>query len=200
MFIGAASVKKLNVPDAIAVGFNHQQHNRYQSPITGGWRDGDDIEQILVQAIEHAQHEIVLAVQELSVPTIADALIAARRRRVTVQVILETTTARPGKNKHQANSSPINASAGISWNSSLIKTESAQQLADALQRGVNAGLQIRLIAYPSFASRSFSEVLDLLGVALPDRNCKLESKDQPFKIGYFDHSPFDEKSQGRMGP
>ena len=105
------------LPDAIAVGFNHQLHNRYQSPITGGWRDGDDIEQILVQAIEHAQHEIVLAVQELSVPTIADALIAARRRRVTVQVILETTTARPGKNKHQANSSPINASAGISWNS-----------------------------------------------------------------------------------
>ena len=46
----------------------------------------------------------------------------------------------------------------------------AQQLADALQRRVNAGLQIRLIADPSFASRSFSEVFDLLGVALPDRN------------------------------
>jgi phosphatidylserine/phosphatidylglycerophosphate/cardiolipin synthase-like enzyme len=26
-------------------------------------------------------------------------------------------------------------------------------------------------------------VLDLLGVALPDRNCKLESKNQPFKKG-----------------
>ena len=65
MLIGAASVKQLNVPDAIAVGFNHQQHNRYQSPITGEWRDGDDIEQILVQAIELAQHEILLAVQEL---------------------------------------------------------------------------------------------------------------------------------------
>jgi phosphatidylserine/phosphatidylglycerophosphate/cardiolipin synthase-like enzyme len=59
----------------------------------------------------------------------------------------------------------------------------AQQLADALDRGVNAGLQIRLIADPSFASRSFSEVLDLLGVALPDHNCKLESKNQPFKKG-----------------
>ena len=65
---------------------------------------------------------------------------------------------------------------------------------------MNAGLQIRLIADPSFASRSFSEVLDLLGVALPGRNCKLESKNQPFKIGDFDHSLFDEKSQGRMGP
>jgi phosphatidylserine/phosphatidylglycerophosphate/cardiolipin synthase-like enzyme len=59
----------------------------------------------------------------------------------------------------------------------------AQQLADALERRVNAGLQIRLIADPSFASRSFSEVLDLLGVALPDHNCKLESKNQPFKKG-----------------
>jgi phosphatidylserine/phosphatidylglycerophosphate/cardiolipin synthase-like enzyme len=60
---------------------------------------------------------------------------------------------------------------------------SAQQLADALQRRVNAGLQIRLIADPSFASRSFSEVLDLLGVALPDRNCKLEQDNQPFNKG-----------------
>ena len=59
----------------------------------------------------------------------------------------------------------------------------AQQLADALQRRVNAGLQIRLIADPSFASRSFSEVLDLLGVALPDRNCKLEQDNQPFNEG-----------------
>jgi phosphatidylserine/phosphatidylglycerophosphate/cardiolipin synthase-like enzyme len=59
----------------------------------------------------------------------------------------------------------------------------AQQLADALQRGVNAGLRIRLIADPSFASRSFSEVLDLLGVALPDHNCKLERDNQPFKKG-----------------
>ena len=42
MLIGAASVKQFDVPDAIAVGFNNQQHNRYQSPITGGWRDGDD--------------------------------------------------------------------------------------------------------------------------------------------------------------
>ena len=43
MLIGAASVKQFDVPDAIAVGLNHQQHNRYQSPITGVWRDGDDI-------------------------------------------------------------------------------------------------------------------------------------------------------------
>ena len=95
MLIGAASVKQLNVTDAIAVGFYHHHHNRYQSPITSGWRHRYDIEQILVQAIELAQHEIVLAVQELSAPTIADALIAARRRRVTIQVILENNYSTP---------------------------------------------------------------------------------------------------------
>jgi hypothetical protein len=88
ILIGAASVKQLNVPDAIAVGSNHKQHNRYQSPITGWWRGGDDIEQILFPAIE-------LAVQELPAATIADALIAAQRRVVTVHVILENNYSTP---------------------------------------------------------------------------------------------------------
>ena len=51
---------------------------------------------------------------------------------------------------------------------------SAQTLANKLQERMEAGVSIRLIADPGFASRSFSEVLDLLGVALPDRDCKLE--------------------------
>ena len=48
-----------------------------------------------MQAIELAQHEILLAVQELSAPTITDALIAARRRGVKVQVILENKYSAP---------------------------------------------------------------------------------------------------------
>ena len=55
--VGATSVAQLDVPDQIAVGFNHQHHNRYRSPITGEWRDGDDIEQILVRAIDLAERE-----------------------------------------------------------------------------------------------------------------------------------------------
>ena len=92
---GAAFGTPLKSPAAIAVGFNHHQRNRYQSPISGEWRDGDDIEQMLIQAIELAQHEILVAVQELSAPTIADALIAAQHRGVTVQVILENTYSTP---------------------------------------------------------------------------------------------------------
>ena len=348
--VGAALGAPTNSPAAIAVGFNHQHHNRYQSPITGDWRDGDDIEQMLVRAIEHGQSEILLAVQELSAPKIAKALIAAKRRGVTVKVILENTYSTPWSEQTPSQLKPhqrqrwhqleqladqngdgtttpeeaelgdaigllrhhripivddtddgsrgsglmhhkfvvidrtvvltgsanftrsgmhgdanrpktrgnvnhmlrfqsrglaglfrqefetmwgdgpggkLNSRFGLQKESTGVRTVmvgktrvdvlfaphrkrdsnhglnwiekqlskahksidmalfvfTAQQLADALEQRVNAGLQIRLIADPSFASRSFSEVLDLLGVALPDRNCKLESKNQPFKKG-----------------
>jgi phosphatidylserine/phosphatidylglycerophosphate/cardiolipin synthase-like enzyme len=81
---------------------------------------------------------------------------------------------------------------GLNWLSQLLATASrsidmalfvfsAQQLADALQEQARKGVRIRLVADPGFASRSFSEVLDLLGVALPDHRCKLEANNQPFK-------------------
>jgi len=41
-------------------------------------------------------------------------------------------------------------------------------------------MAIRLLADPGFASRSFSEVLDLLGVALPDHRCKIETDNTPW--------------------
>ena len=57
---------------------------------------------------------------------------------------------------------------------------SAQQLTSVLRERVEAGVRVRLVADPGFASRPFSEVLDLLGVALPDRNCKIERGNEPF--------------------
>ena len=41
------------------------------------------------------------------------------------------------------------------------------------------GTAIRVLADPGFASRSFSEVLDLHGLELPDRFCKLEAGNRP---------------------
>ena len=64
----------------------------------------------LIEAIDGANEEVLVAVQELSLPRIAQALIAAQKR----------------------------------------------------------GIEIRLVADPGFASRPFSEVLDLLGVSLPN--------------------------------
>ena len=59
---------------------------------------------------------------------------------------------------------------------------SAQGLVNKLREQAQSGVKIRLIADPGFASRSYSEVLDLLGVALPDHRCKLEVGNKPFEI------------------
>ena len=44
---------------------------------------------------------------------------------------------------------------------------------------IEQGVEIRLVADPGFASRPFSEVLDLLGVSLPDPTCKVEAGNKP---------------------
>ena len=56
---------------------------------------------------------------------------------------------------------------------------SAQQLTNVLREQIEQGVEIRLVADPGFASRPFSEVLDLLGVTLPDHTCKVEANNQP---------------------
>jgi len=342
-----STAPELRQPPQIEVLFNHRGNSRYRSPLTGRWRQGDDLEQFLIEAIEGAQQEVLVAVQELTLPGIATALIAARDRGLTVQMVLENTYSTPWREqqpthlaKHQrqrwqrlqqladldgdgitsdeeaaagdaigllrgagipmvddredgssgsglmhhkflvidrrsvltgsANltSSGIHGDAGrqstrgnvnhmlhlrsedlaklfraefqrmwgdgpggnedsrfglakrsagpqtvmvgdarvealfaphpkrnpehgLNWLAQQLRAArrsidmalfvfSAQQLADVLQERVKAGVKIRLVADPGFASRSFSEVLDLLGVALPDRHCKLEANNHPF--------------------
>ena len=60
---------------------------------------------------------------------------------------------------------------------------SAQQLTNVLRHQIEQGVEIRLVADPGFASRPFSEVLDLLGVTLPDHTCKVEAGNQPLAQG-----------------
>jgi phosphatidylserine/phosphatidylglycerophosphate/cardiolipin synthase-like enzyme len=58
---------------------------------------------------------------------------------------------------------------------------SAQNLADALAGLKQRGVKLRLLADPGFASRSYSELLDLLGISLPDRRCRLEAGNRPWR-------------------
>ena len=334
------------LPRNIQVVFNHSRHGSYRSPLSGQWRQGDDLERFLIDAIQAADEEVLLAVQELSLPAVAHALVSARTRGVDVRVILENTYSTPWseqqsshlpireRRRHQqltqladrdgngitsreeeirgdavailrrarlplvddtddgsrgsglmhhkflvidrrsvltgsANftSSGIHGDAGapqsggnvnhllqldspdlaelfrreflvmwgdgpdgeqnsrfgvnkrsggvqqvmvgdtkvevlfsphkknnrdhgLNWLEQQLKTAktsidiavfvfSAQQLSDALQTLVNDGVRLRLLGDPGFASRSFSELLDLLGVALPDHNCMLEAGNQP---------------------
>jgi phosphatidylserine/phosphatidylglycerophosphate/cardiolipin synthase-like enzyme len=58
---------------------------------------------------------------------------------------------------------------------------SAQSLTEVIAELQGRGVAIRLLADPGFASRPFSEVLDLLGASLPDRDCLLEAGNKPLQ-------------------
>ena len=55
----------------IDVVFNHITRSRYPSSLTGTWRNGHDMEAWLIEAIDGATEEVLVAVQELSLPRIA---------------------------------------------------------------------------------------------------------------------------------
>ena len=80
---------ELPMPKQIDVVFDHNARSRYRSPLTGEWRNGDDMDAWLIEAIDGATEEVLVAVQELSLPRVAQALIAAKHRGALVQVILE---------------------------------------------------------------------------------------------------------------
>ena len=88
--LGAAA-GEMPQPALIEVVFNHRSKGRYQSPLTGQWRNGDDLEQFLIAAIDAAEQSVQLAVQELTLPRIAQALIRAQQRGVGVQIVLENS-------------------------------------------------------------------------------------------------------------
>ena len=79
----------------IQVLFNHRRGGGYRSPLSGNWRDGDDLEQVLLKAIDSAEQSLQLAVQELTLPRIAMALIRAHQRGVAVQIVLENNYSAP---------------------------------------------------------------------------------------------------------
>ncbi|WP_371639348.1 phospholipase D-like domain-containing protein [Synechococcus sp. UW179A] len=339
---------ELPLPKTIQLHFNHRDSRRYQDPRTGQWRNGDNLEEQLIGQINAAKQEVLMAIQELTLPQISKALIRAKKRGVHVRVVLENNYSRPWTEQHPSDLSThsrrrhqqlqlladsnrdgrltaeerlagdaiallrsggipmvddtedgsrgsglmhhkflvvdrslvITGSANFTssgmhgdaaaprsrgnvnhllsirsaelaglfreefeqmWgdgpggredsrfgrnkNSSElqavqvsgIKIEvlftphsrqspehgldliaeqltkakkgidmalfvfSAQTLTDVLAERIKTGVAVRLLADPSFASRSFSEVLDLLGLELPDRFCKLEAGNQPLK-------------------
>ena len=62
--LGQASPEP-SLPSGIAVDFNHRDGARYRNPIDGQWRNGDNLEARLITAIDAAQQECLVAVQEL---------------------------------------------------------------------------------------------------------------------------------------
>ncbi|WP_421656258.1 phospholipase D-like domain-containing protein [Leptothermofonsia sp. ETS-13] len=79
----------------IQVYTNHNPATSYTEPYRHQIRDGDDLEQVIVDAIATARSTVEVAVQELRLPRIAEALIERHRAGVKVRVILENTYSRP---------------------------------------------------------------------------------------------------------
>jgi len=56
---------------------------------------------------------------------------------------------------------------------------SSQQLGNRVSTLHDKGVDIRLLVDPGFSNRYFSEVLDLLGMELPDHRCLVQRENQP---------------------
>jgi len=100
------SSPSLPLPAGIEVGFNHQSDHQYRSPLTGRWRQGDDLEAMVLRAINEANSEILVAVQELSLPSIAEALVNRQRQGVRVKVVLDNNYSTPWSEQHPVDLSP----------------------------------------------------------------------------------------------
>lgn len=96
----------LPLPAGIRVAFNQRSDRRYHSPVSGQWRQGDDLEALLLEAIGQARSEVLVAVQELSLASVARALVERQQRGVRVRVVLENLYSSPWSEQHPADLEP----------------------------------------------------------------------------------------------
>ena len=73
----------------IQVYFNHNPKANYTDPYRQIQREGDNLEKIIIETINSAQMSVDLAVQELRLPLVAQALVKKQKTGVKVRVILE---------------------------------------------------------------------------------------------------------------
>lgn len=99
----------LPLPPGFEVAFNQRQDHSYRSPISGQQRPGDNLEELLLQSIRRSQREVLVAVQELSLPQVAQALAERHRAGVQVRVVVENSYRQPWGNQHPAGLTPTNA-------------------------------------------------------------------------------------------
>lgn len=93
--VGSPALTPLPQDPSIQVYFNHAASASYTEPYRHQTRLGDDLEQRVVEAIATAQTSIDVAVHELTLPQIAQALAKQQQAGITVRVIVEHTYARP---------------------------------------------------------------------------------------------------------
>jgi len=80
---------------AIKVAFNQDLSSIYTDPYRNITRHGANLETLIVQEIQSAQKSIDIAIQALSLPLIAHALVKQQKRGVKIRVIMENNYAKP---------------------------------------------------------------------------------------------------------
>ncbi len=90
-----ARLAPLPQDESIRVYFNHDRSAEFIEPYRSKTRLGDDLGARLIAAIAGAKIQIDVAVQELQLPSIADALVAKAQAGIKVRVILENNYSRP---------------------------------------------------------------------------------------------------------
>lgn len=69
--------------------FNHNQNRQYTEPYRNITRRGDNLEQVILNEINSAKKSIFVAVQELRLPLVAQALVNKKIQGLDVRVVLE---------------------------------------------------------------------------------------------------------------
>lgn len=85
----APLVEPLPQDPYVQVYFNQSEANVYTEPYRGKTRFGDDLEQVIVDTINQAQTSVDVAVQELLLPHVAQALRDKHQAGVRVRVVIE---------------------------------------------------------------------------------------------------------------
>ena len=90
----------LSQDEFIQVYFNHRETDgqTYRDPYRQLERTGDNLEAVIIEEIAAAKSTIDLAVQELNLPLVAQALVDSHRSGVKVRVILDNNYSRPLSN------------------------------------------------------------------------------------------------------
>ena len=92
---GCQKEPQLPQDPTIQVYFNQRQANSYKDSYRKIKRPGDDLEKVIIDAIAEANSTIFLAVQELQLPKVAQAIAKKANQGVKVRVILDHKYSKP---------------------------------------------------------------------------------------------------------
>ena len=80
--------------DSIQAYFNHNKNNSYTDPYYQRTRLGDNLEKVLLDAIDQAQKTISIAVYELDLPLVAKALVKKNKLGLQINVVVDNSNSK----------------------------------------------------------------------------------------------------------